>query len=138
MKRLLFPLFLLLFSSLCLADECLEAGPCPPCAYVVDYGLQSNKVYLWGDVRVIPSDSREGADLYVFLCRKPNEVPELIVKWVEPGPGFVFHCGYWHRVERGEQFTVKFTDDFWNCDLRIGYGDPDVFYSCRGCPPGPF
>lgn len=132
MKRFLVPLFLLLFTFSVYCEEA-SIGPKGPCSYVVDYGLQNHQIYLYGKVRVVTSN-KEAADLRVYLC-KPNEGADLIVKWVASGP---YYCGYWQRVDRGESFTIRFVNDYWNCDIRIKYGDPDKFYSCHGCPPGPF
>lgn len=134
MNRFLLFIFGLLLCVPAFCDDCetLEvSGPCSPCHYV---RLSGDRIVyrLAGDVRVIPPESKERADIYVYLCQ-PGEVSNLVVKWVEKTPDLFYYCGYWCRVDQNEDFTIKFTDDYWNADLRIRYGEPLDIYFCDGC-----
>ena len=138
MKRLLVPLFLLMFtfSAFCGEnDDCDKHGPCPPCNFVSTAYYPYRVFQLSGKVRVIPPESNEYYDILVYVS-KPGEVAELVVKWVEPSKDFFYYCGYWIRVDSGEDFTIKFTNDVFKADISIRYGDPYELYYRKGLLPG--
>lgn len=112
MKRLFTVLFAVLVSFAATAE------PVGGCSYKSSSGTIDHEFVLWGNVRVVAPD--EGADVQVYLAKEGEMVADLIIKWVaDPGC-----CGEWHKVTKGEDFTVNFVDDWHDADLIVMYGEP--------------
>lgn len=91
------------------------------CFFTVDEGLVSRTFSLWGDVRVISDPLKSDINVYVM---EDGIGADLVVTWVDDAGG----CGQWHRVDKGEDFTVCFVSSMCEAQLFISYGDAKKTY----------
>lgn len=134
--------FFLFILSLCFVfsvcgqdyDSACESGLCAPCHLVMQNCVPACVYHLCGKVRIIEPDSKEWPDIVVHVC-KPGEGADLIVKWLPRGSKPRYECGYWVEVDSGEDFTIRFSDDYWQSYINIRYGDPADFNHSYGTGP---
>ncbi len=98
------------------------------CDYVVESGGLTHTFSLRGKVRVVTD---EAPDINVYVA-KYSEGADLIVKWVDSRKYYC--CGEWQLVESGEDFTIRFIDDYWFADIVIKYGEPCDVYDAQITP----
>ena len=102
-------------------------GPCPNpvsnCEYTLNEGMVTRTFEVWGDVRV--TTNPYDADVWVSVVK--SGAADMVVSWVDKPRG----CGQWHKVDKGEDFSVYFTNEERFASFTIRYGDAVKEY-----PPG--
>lgn len=101
-------------------------NPASGCTYTREYGLETVTFDLWGNVRVVKDPTV--ADLLVYVSK--TGYADLVVTWVDKPSG----CGQWHRVEKGESFTICFVNSEDEATLIIRYGNAEKEYSGSSLP----
>lgn len=133
MRRILLLLAIFTTINICAEDDGRWYGvgsrpnPAAGCKYTRDYGMETVTFDLWGDVRVVTNPHE--ADILVYLV-KDDGAADLVVTWVDDPYG----CGQWHKVDKGELFSVCFTDSFRDASITIRYGDARKEYSATCLP----
>lgn len=106
-------------------------GPCPNpvsnCEYTLNEGMVTRTFEVWGDVRV--TTNPYDADVWVYVV-KGGGGADLVVSWVNDPHG----CGQWHKVDKGEDFSVYFTDEERFASFTIRYGDAAKEYPAGVLP----
>lgn len=108
----------------CLCSDC--PNPAKGCKFTIDEGFVSRTIDLWGNVRV--TTDRRDADILVYVT---DGGADLVVTWVE---GKAYGCGQWHRVDKGEHFSICFVNSRCEATLVITYGDAIKLYDGNAVP----
>ncbi len=114
MKRYIFALIVLLSLSLSLNAQIAYHSRARDCMFTLHQGTVTRTFSLWGRVKVVKSN--EYADLRVKIITNKKETPDLRVAIVKDK---ATRCGEWLFVQKKENFTVKFVDDFEDITIRI-------------------